>query len=163
MAKASIMCKCEKCGKEFKKEKICHNRREANEFEEWAKGNCTECPDCYKARIESERAEKSRVLKEKYNLPEIVGVSEKQVAYANSLRDDYIAFYGKDSFGVSLFDRMHEMRDEINQNPDRAAKKSAELGLTEREYIENKIKRCYPTEYKLLSMTNAGEIIELLK
>lgn len=163
MAKASAVCTCKVCGKEFAKEKICYNRREADNFEEWAKENCTECPDCYKARIEAEQVEKSGALKEKYNLPEIVGVSEKQTAYANSLRDEYIAFRSKDSFGVSLFERMCEMRDELNQNPDRVARKSAQMGLTEREYIENKIKRCYPTEYKLLTMTNAGEIIELLK
>ena len=163
MAKASVMCKCEKCGKEFKKEKICHNRREADRFEEWAKENCTECPECYKARIESQKAEKAKALKEKYNLPEIVGVSEKQVAYANSLRDEYVAFCAKDSSGVNLFDSMYEMRDELNQYPDRVAKKSAQMGLTEQEYIENKIKRCYPIEYKLLTMTNAGEIIEILK
>lgn len=162
MAKAIVMCKCEKCGKEFKKEKICHNRSEANSFEEWAKENCTECPECYKARIESQKAEKANVLKEKYNLPEIIGASEKQVNYANSLRDEYIVC-AKDSFGVSNFDLIDEMRDELNQYPDRIAKKSAQIGLTEQEYIENKIKRCYPIEYKLLTMTNAGEIIEILK
>ena len=162
MAKASVMCKCEKCGKEFKKEKICHNRAEADNFEEWAKENCTECPECYKARIESQKAEKANVLKEKYNLPEIIGASEKQVAYANSLRDEYIVC-AKDSFGVSNFDLIDEMRDELNQYPDRVAKKSAQMGLTEQEYIEKKISRVYPTEYKLLTMTNAGEIIELLK
>lgn len=163
MAKAIVMCKCEKCGKEFKKEKICHNRAEADNFEEWAKENCTECPECYKARMELLRTQKAKEIKEKYDLPEIVGASEKQVAYANSLRDEYVAFCARDSFGVNYFERIDEMRDELNQYPDRVAKKSAQMGLTEQEYIEKKISRVYPTEYKLLTMTNAGEIIEILK
>ena len=162
MAKASVMCKCEKSGKEYKKEKMCCNRAEADSFEEWAKENCTECPECYKARMELLRTQKAKEIKEKYNLPEIVGASEKQVNYANSLRDEYIVC-AKDSFGVSNFDLIDEMRDELNQYPDRVAKKSAQMGLTEQEYIEKKISRVYPTEYKLLTMTNAGEIIEILK
>ena len=112
--------------------------------------------------MESLRTQKAKEIKEKFHLPEIIGASEKQVDYANSLRDEYIVC-AKDSFGVSNFDLIDEMRDELNQYPDRIAKKSAQMGLTEQEYIENKIKRCYPTEYKLLTMTNAGEIIEILK
>ena len=49
MAKAKAICKCEKCGKTFEKEKICANRREAESWEAWAEENCTVCPECYAA------------------------------------------------------------------------------------------------------------------
>ena len=58
MANATVMCKCEKCGKEFMKEKICRNRTEADSFEEWAKENCTECPECYNIVTEGEIPDK---------------------------------------------------------------------------------------------------------
>ena len=40
------------------KEKICRNRTEADSFEEWAKENCTECPECYNIVTEGEIPDK---------------------------------------------------------------------------------------------------------
>lgn len=56
MAKATAICKCEKCGETFTKVKICNSRREANEWERWAESNCTLCPECYSKAKEAEYA-----------------------------------------------------------------------------------------------------------
>lgn len=86
MAKATAHCTCKKCGAKFEREKICYNRDEADRWEAWATDYFDLCGTCYgeeqKARRESEYAEAC----EKYSLPTITGVSEKQIRYADSLR-----------------------------------------------------------------------------
>lgn len=93
MARAIATCTCKHCGKTFEKVKFCANRTEADSFEAWAKDNCNECPDCFKARMQKMDDE----FYAKYQLPEIKGVSEKQVAYAESLRKKLIVSYKADS------------------------------------------------------------------
>lgn len=58
MAKASVTCKCTKCGKEFIKTKICSSRAEADRFEKWASENANTCPDCFKKIRDEKEAEK---------------------------------------------------------------------------------------------------------
>ena len=58
MAKASVTCKCTKCGKEFIKTKICSSRAEADRFEKWAVENANTCPDCFKKIRDEKEAEK---------------------------------------------------------------------------------------------------------
>ena len=102
MAKASIKLVCEKCGREFVHEKICYNRSDANNYEDWASRNITICPDCYKAEMQAaeakKRAEQSAEAAEeakKLSLPALTG-SEKQVAWANTLRHKMLVKYGID-------------------------------------------------------------------
>lgn len=89
MARAIATCTCKHCGKTFEKVKFCANRKEADSFETWAKDNCDECSDCFKARMQKMNDE----FYAKYQLPEIKGVSEKQIAYAESLRKKLIVSY----------------------------------------------------------------------
>ena len=72
---------CDTCGKEFEGPSYFH-----------------ECPDCYKKRKTNERiqeetacAEKAAKIIQKYNLPKIVGVSQKQIQYARTLRNKVLS------------------------------------------------------------------------
>jgi len=60
MARAIARCTCEKCGAEF--EKIKHNlrnRKEANNWEEWAEWHYTTCDDCRRQEKAEEQAKKA--------------------------------------------------------------------------------------------------------
>lgn len=84
MAMASVNITCTHCGKTFEHRKSCYNRREADQHEAWARENVTLCPECRAAQ------KKAALLEKLPTLPAIEGVSEKQVAYADSLRTKYI-------------------------------------------------------------------------
>lgn len=58
MAKATANCTCATCGKEFVKTKDCCNRADANNWEDWAEKNYTECPTCYGKRMAAEEKAK---------------------------------------------------------------------------------------------------------
>lgn len=91
MAKAVATCTCKTCGKEFEVVKILRNRRDADDFERYAEEHYDECRDCWRARIKAANAKTAAEIIEKYGMPEITGVSEKQIAYAEDLRNEYIA------------------------------------------------------------------------
>lgn len=57
MVKGVAYCKCRQCGEEFKREKTCRNRKEADEFEVWAKSKFDLCPKCY---CQEQREEEKR-------------------------------------------------------------------------------------------------------
>lgn len=48
MAKATAICTCKVCGTNFKKEKECFNRQQANDWELWAVKNYNVCPSCWR-------------------------------------------------------------------------------------------------------------------
>lgn len=79
MAKAVANCKCVKCGKSFDVTAIKRNRREADNFEEWAEANITMCYDCERAEAHEE------ALKASEGMPELTG-SEKQIKWAIDIR-----------------------------------------------------------------------------
>jgi hypothetical protein len=57
MAKATAVCTCRECGKEFEKTKTCYNRRDADSWETWAASHYDLCPTCYgKQQAEKEKA-----------------------------------------------------------------------------------------------------------
>lgn len=80
MAKARAICKCEKCGAEFVREKICRNRAEADNFEKWAVENFTLCGACWKKEQDEKAAAKDA------EFPPIKVGSEKQIAWAIKIR-----------------------------------------------------------------------------
>lgn len=84
MARAKINLTCSDCGESFEHIKFCNNRRDADSYEAWARENVTQCPTCYR------KAQLARKL-EGLDLPEITGVSDKQIAYARKLRDRWAA------------------------------------------------------------------------
>ena len=157
MAKASTICTCTQCDKEFKVEKICWNRKEADNYEVWAAGHLDECPDCYRARVAEENAAKAQVIKEKYHLPEIVGKSGKQTAFANSLRDRYIVNNEKSfEYAKIVWDASHD-KAKMDVIIKTTGKTAEEIIAANLEYA-----RCEKA-YKLLTESDAGKIIEFLR
>lgn len=62
MAMVEITCTCATCGKDFLHRKKLYNRREADKYEEWAKYNVDECPDCYRERIREKRNSEPMII-----------------------------------------------------------------------------------------------------
>lgn len=156
MAKATATCKCEKCGKEFVKVKICGNRKEADSFEEWAKENCTECPDCYAERVKAERDNKADELIKEFGWAEIEGVSEKQIAYAKSLRNKYITVNA---------DNIRKAEEAIASTPIEEVEAFAKQnGTTVEETVKSGYIYCgVEKAYSLKSEKSARAIIDLLR
>lgn len=94
MSRVKMVLKCEHCGKEFEHIHMCRNSTEAGSYEVWARENLTTCPACYAEQKNAKRgAELSDYISsfsDRHPLPEITGVSEKQIAYASSLREKFI-------------------------------------------------------------------------
>lgn len=160
MAKAKAKCICATCGKEFTVEATCYNRKDANNFESYAAEQYDECKDCYSSRIKAAAEKRAKALIEKYNLPEITGVSEKQIAYANNLRRNFLNSCSEKKFEFAatadslLADRQETLRaladEHCGGNIEEAKIRSLEAyGLLK--------------YYTLLHESNAGKIIELLK
>lgn len=97
MAKATAACTCCECGKSFTASKILASRDQANSWEEWAKSNIIECDECKEKARQAEREEANKKAAEsakEFELPELTG-SEKQVAWANTIRVGYYTEYSK--------------------------------------------------------------------
>lgn len=88
MAKARVELECSYCGDTYTVEKDCLNRKEADSWEEYMKGQTGLCPFCLaeQRRKESEKAEAE--AREK-GLPELTG-SEKQTAWAVKIRKELL-------------------------------------------------------------------------
>lgn len=84
MARAIAMCTCNRCGKSFKKIKYCSNRREADSWESWVSSNITVCDECRKKEHEE------ALLEKRAGLVKLSG-SEKQVAWAENIRDRFVS------------------------------------------------------------------------
>lgn len=98
MAKATVKLICATCGQSFEISKICYNRTDANNWEAYMsdRDDCT-CSECYKKAKQAEcEAEKQKFVEDVYSklpLPQIEGVSEKQVKYAEDLRIKFVRTY----------------------------------------------------------------------
>ena len=97
MAKAEIECTCPECGAKHTWSVICHNRREADNWEQYHADDTDRlCPACYtkakaKERAEAHEAENKAAAETagKLGLHELSG-SEKQIAWANTIRQQAI-------------------------------------------------------------------------
>ena len=94
MAKATITCTCPECGTTFDWSVVCHNRREADNWESYHADEATTrlCPECYRkaaaARREQEREAENKAAAEKagtLGLSALTG-TEKQTVWATSIR-----------------------------------------------------------------------------
>lgn len=105
MAKATLECTCPECGAKHTWSVICHNRREADNWEHYHADDTDRlCPECYakakaKERAEAREAENKAAAETAgaLGLPALTG-SEKQVAWAVSIRqkalDEALAPHG---------------------------------------------------------------------
>lgn len=80
MAKAIVVCRCSTCGNEFRKEKTCYNRREAESWEKWPADYFDVCSECW---------QKARKAASESDLPELIG-SPKQITWALTIRQGKI-------------------------------------------------------------------------
>lgn len=111
MAKASVTLKCKDCGAEYTVTKKCYNRKEADSWEAYMQqGNSGQCTECWKKDQQRKREIEKAQLAEKVNaklsearivLPELVG-SEKQVAWANDIRNNFISILTKKGLNWTL-------------------------------------------------------------
>lgn len=146
MAKASVIITCTTCGKEFRHEAIRTNRREADSYAEWAKDHITTCPACYRAQqtdaAEARYAERCAAL----GLPELIGVSDKQIAYAHKVRREFLAdHYAAVEQWITLF-RHPDFAQVLPETIDKARAQSREM---DRAYV-------------VATETNAGKLLDKL-
>ena len=158
MAWTTAECKCKKCGKTFYKEGSGYNRTQADEWKEWAESHYTICTACWREG----QTEKAAESASKYDdcLPEISGVSEKQIDYARNLRNKFIA---KRSARV---DRMIKMLECYNTTKaDEIKAEADQAGKTVGEYLDAKYGSVHaPTrcEYVICTIGEARKIIDAL-
>ena len=112
------------------------------------------CPECYKKQQE----ERGKALAAEYNLPEITGVSDKQIAFAESLRGRYLT---SSEYEIKkLTEIMHELRTEHRAELDAML---AKLGQTEDEFFAQRShKRGLGKAYTVLTTGEARQIIDAL-
>lgn len=156
MAKATAHCTCKTCGTEFTKEKVCGNRTDADNWERWAENNIDTCPDCYKKEMAAKNITNlEKILKENgIELPVISGVSDKQIAYADSLRRRVI---------LNQRDYIAPLLSCVN-NPAETKQVAMENNITEDEVIKRILKYYHIEDlYVALYATDAHSIIDSLK
>ena len=156
MSMAKITQRCEECGNEFEHRKKCYNSKDRESYETWATNNITICPECYLKHKRQEKREKREKFYTEYGIPAITTGTEKQIAYANKLRDDYFELHESEyRYFVDC------LKSAVQEDIEREAE---EYGYTVDEYITEAY-RSYglSTAHKLNDLTNASEIIELLK
>ena len=113
------------------------------------------CPECYKKQQE----EIGKELAAEYNLPEITGVSDKQIAFAETLRGRYLTSYSINEL-KKLTEIMHELRTEHRAELDAML---AKLGQTEDEFFAQRShKRGLGKAYTVLTTGEARQIIDAL-
>lgn len=172
MAIASVTIRCNVCGREFEHRRKLINRTEADSYETWAAGHIDTCPDCFAAQKKAEaRAKAEEALKEAKEIlrdvefPPINGVSEKQIAYASSLRESYIGKYPMRLRNAAIQKAGVEA---IQNDPQKAEETEAQmrdLGKSPQEgwYEFFTYFGEYATEYMILTESDAGTIIRALK
>ena len=156
MSMAKITQRCEECGNEFEHRKKCHSSKDRESYEAWAAENITICPECYLKHKRQEEREKREKFYAEYGIPAITTGTEKQIAYANKLRDEYFERYESDyRYFIKIFKSMTQ------EDIEREAE---EFGYTVDGYIAEAY-RGYglSAAHKLNNLTNASEIIDLLK
>lgn len=159
MAIAKIEITCAKCGNTFIHRKECHNRREADSYETWAANNIDTCPECNRKQKADKKAAALAAALEKYGfqLPELIGASDKQIAYAANVRERYLAD------NISRIDGYHKVLQLLNdaEQLDNFARRCEEHGLTTEEGIRQSMEaRGLITVKLMLTATTAREILD---
>ena len=140
MAKARVKLVCVKCGQEFWAEKTCYNRSEANNWEEYMERVGGTCKECWikekEAEREAKKAEFSRAAAEgaqglPFELPALTG-SEKQVKWANDLRNGVIATLNNHKIKWEEFLETAKTDEEVKAELDRIMNPSAKWWIDNR-------------------------------
>ena len=115
----------------------------------------------YYSRMSSYRIKNLDFFKSKYKMPEITGSSEKQIKFANDLRDACIA-------SEAVWEGVDKMLDEQEYHPDRFANALERLrrkhpDMTVEEYIDRWFKFMNPFLRKVMTTSDASSLISLMK
>lgn len=161
MAIAKITLTCSACGAEFTHRRDCWNRTDANNYEAWAQANISTCPACYHKQQVAKQAETlAAVLAElDISLPELHGVSDKQIAYADKRRTGYLAS------SIELIKEYHEFQVAAKDEEKLAqfAPICAEHGMTIEEGLRHEIEAMgLDTIDYLLTSTSAADVLDRL-
>lgn len=89
MSIGRVTCTCRTCGKTFEVSAKRANSKQAREFEEWAENHIVECHECAAKRVKAEK-DAFYIDIDTSDYCELRG-SEKQIAWANDIRRDFIA------------------------------------------------------------------------
>lgn len=158
MAIARVTLTCAECGKEFGVREKCFNRREADNREEWLKNQSDRlCPDCYRASIKNRKARRAAELMEQhgYTLPEITGVSKKQIDFARDVRDGYLADH------PDLISTYFDWRKWVEDNAQQIEAACQQMGCTTEHAIDNSCKAYHLDAVRLmLTASDARTIID---
>lgn len=159
MAIAKIEITCTKCGNTFVHRKECFNRREADSYESWAVNHIDTCPDCYRKQKAAQKAATLAAALEKFGfqLPELTGASDKQIAYAVSVRERYLAD------NISCIEDYHKVQQILNDAEQVAnfARVCEEHGMTVEEGIRQNMEDMgLTTVQMMLTSTSAREILD---
>lgn len=162
MAKATIRCKCEQCGRDFDKVKYFRSGKDADHWAEWAKSAepYTLCIDCYRAKQEAQEAAKAA----EYELPVISGKSDKQIDYASKLRARYVSRHDSEIKQIQEITAKYKAMEEAEKKD---LAKSSGLTYDEDDNIVLaegfKRTRRLADAYLCLTESDAGTIIETLR
>lgn len=159
MAIAKITLTCSECGCTFTHRKECFNRREADNYESWAVNHIDTCPDCHRKQKADQKAATLAAELEKhgFNLPEVTGASDKQIAYAVRVRERYLAD------NISRIEGYHKVQQLLNDAEQVAnfARVCEEHGMTVEEGIRQNMEAMgLATVQKMLTSTSAREILD---
>lgn len=157
MAIAKYVGTCKVCGTEFEVRKTCHSRREADGYEAWARENVTVCRECQRKQQDAKAI--AMIAEYGLQLPEITGVSEKQIAYAQDKRARAL---GNDLHELGRYCKlMQQVNQTIREHHDEMIAQLAAQGKT----LEESILECVEAYelnsiHKLVTTTEASKLID---
>lgn len=148
----SIDCFCRKCGEIFTVKKEFPNGLEAEIGAKKIEKQRTLCNECFVSEMQKKNARIAQQL----GLPEIVGGSEKQIRFAQSLRERYIQ---------KNEERILYIQAELSKiNPAMIPLTAQKHGIPEKTCVPEAFKRIhFEREYICLTENNAKRLIDALR
>ena len=160
MAKAVAVCVCTECGKTYERRIDGWNRADAENRKSFAESHPGLCPLCWKKEQQEKAANEAAALKAKYQLPEIVGVSDKQTAYAENLRREFLASHGNILDNLCTITANLKNTDYLAEKAELVSKTPEELKSLVLAELNGNI--LYRRAYAMLTKSSAREIIDNL-
>ena len=159
MAIAKITITCSECGCTFTHRKECFNRRDADNYESWAVNHIDTCPECHRKQKAAQKAAilAAELEKHGFHLPELTGASNKQIAYAQSVRERYLAD------NLSCIEGYYKVQQLLNDAEQVAnfACICEEHGMTVEDGIQQNMQAMgLTTVQMMLTSTSAREILD---
>ena len=160
MAKAVAVCVCPECGKTYERQIEGYNRADANSKKDYAEHCPGLCLDCWKKEQPENAAKEAAALKAKYQLPEIVGVSDKQTAYAENLRRKFLASHDTVLDSLCTITANLNNHDYLAEKAELVSKAPEELKSLVLAELNSMI--LYRRAYAMLTKSSARDIIDSL-